>query len=63
MATSHDGCKTLIVFEVDELCKIVHFELDRVQNNIRARQVEILGQPDKPVTLPVQLLLCFAKRV
>ena len=46
-----------MVPKVDEQCKIVHFELDRLQNNIQARQVEILGQPDKPASIPIQLVL------
>lgn len=48
MATSHAGWKTLIIPEDDEQCKVVRFELRGVQNNIRARQVVILGRPDKP---------------
>ena len=42
-----------MVFEVDEWYKVVHFELHGVQNNIRTRQIEVLGQPDEPATIPV----------
>ena len=63
LATSRNGWKTLIVPEDDEQYKVVHFELHGVQNNIQARQVEILGQPDKPALIPVQLLLFLCKKI
>ena len=42
---------------------MVHFELYGVQNNIQARQVEILGQLDKPASMLVQLLLLLCKKI
>ena len=59
--TSHDGWEALIVSEDDEQYKVVHLELHEIQNNIPARQVEILCQPDKPASM--QLLLLLYKKI
>ena len=63
LATSHNGWKTLIVPEGDEQYKVVDFELHGVQNNIQARQVEILGQPDKPAFILSNYYYSYAKRL
>ena len=60
---SRDGWKTFIVPEDDEQYKVVHFKLHGVQNNIQATQEQILGQFDKPASIPVQLLLLLCKKI
>ena len=52
-----------VVSKVDEQCKVVYFELHGVQNNMQTRQIEILGQPDQPATIPVKLLLLLCKKI
>ena len=61
--SSYDGWKTLIVPEDEDQYKVVHLELHEVQNNVPARQVEALGQPDKLASMPVQLLLLLCKKL
>ena len=50
MATTHVGWKTLFIPDSDRECSVIRYELRGAQNNVRARQVLVLGLPDKQMS-------------
>jgi E3 ubiquitin-protein ligase MYCBP2 len=52
LLSSHVGWKTLIIPEDYKDSLIIRFELRGNQNNIRVRQIMVLGLPDKPIICP-----------